>query len=136
MKIYVTAPFKWQENKSYIEDLCQNVKLSWFKDYCFIRDGGDYKGCWNPYEMMQSAKKQIISCDALLIDYDGPGSGLMIELGMAYSFNKKILLITKKGINIRSTVKGVTDAIIEYTELKDIIDPMKRLLLKWGNNKI
>ncbi|MEI7919199.1 MAG: hypothetical protein WCH65_03155 [bacterium] len=46
--------------------------------------------------MMQRAKEEVIKCDALLIDYDGPTHGRMIELGIAYAMNKKIIVITKR----------------------------------------
>ncbi len=45
---------------------------------------------------MQIAREEIGKCDALLIDFDGPASGRMIELGITYALNKKVILITKK----------------------------------------
>ncbi len=80
---------------------------------------------------MQRAKEEVIKCDVLLIDYDGPTHGRMIELGIAYTMDKKIILITKEGTSIKQTVRGVVDSIIEYKELEDIIEPMKILLSKW-----
>ena len=55
----------------------------------------------------------------------------MIELGMAYAMNKKIVVITKKGTNIKDTVRGVIDRIIEYENIEDIIEPMSKLLSEW-----
>jgi hypothetical protein len=46
--------------------------------------------------MMRRAKEKIGKCKVLLINYDGPTHGRMIELGMAYAMNKKIILITKR----------------------------------------
>jgi hypothetical protein len=77
---------------------------------------------------MQRAKEEIEKCDALLIDYDGPTHGRMIELWIAYSMNKKIIVITKQWTDIKDTVKGVSDSIIEYSQLEDIIEPMAKLL--------
>ncbi|HBB03720.1 TPA: hypothetical protein DCZ39_02320 [Patescibacteria group bacterium] len=82
--------------------------------------------------MMQKAKEEIEKCDALLIEYDGPTHGRMIELGIAYSMNKKIIVITKQGTSIKDTVKGVADNIIEYKEFEDIIEPMSKLLSNWN----
>lgn len=82
-------------------------------------------------EMMKKAKEEVIKCDALLIDYDGPTHGRMIELGIAYAANKKIILITKEGTPIKPTVRGVVNNIIEYLEIEDIIEPMKIILAKW-----
>jgi hypothetical protein len=55
----------------------------------------------------------------------------MIELGIAYAMNKKIVVITKKWTHIKNTVRGVSDSIIEYENIEDIIKPMVKLFLKW-----
>ena len=128
MKIYITAPFKGEDNKNEIEKMCSIIRESWFEDYCFVRDE---KAFDDYHKMMQRAKEEVIKCDVLLIDYDGPTHGRMIELGIAYTMNKKIILITKEGTSIKQTVRGVVDSIIEYKELEDIIEPMKILLSKW-----
>lgn len=85
---------------------------------------------------MQRAREEIGKCDALLIDFDGPASGRMIELGITYALNKKVILITKKRTLVEETVSGVTDGIVEYDNLKDIIEPMSGLLSDWKKNKI
>ncbi len=128
MKIYITAPFKGEDNKNEIEKMCSIIRESWFEDYCFVRDE---KAFDDYHKMMQRAKEEVIKCDVLLIDYDGPTHGRMIELGIAYTMDKKIILITKEGTSIKQTVRGVVDSIIEYKELEDIIEPMKILLSKW-----
>ncbi|EKD24894.1 MAG: hypothetical protein ACD_80C00145G0028 [uncultured bacterium (gcode 4)] len=129
MKIYITAPFKDGDNKDEIEKICSIVRKSGFEEYCFVRDE---KAFHNWHEMMQKAKEEIEKCDALLIEYDGPTHGRMIELGIAYSMNKKIIVITKQGTSIKDTVKGVADNIIEYKEFEDIIEPMSKLLSNWN----
>jgi len=130
MKIYITAPFKNGDNKKEIETLCAIIKKSGFDDFCFIRDIENYQKIFHDdHELMRRAKEEIAKCDALLIDYDGPASGRMIELGIAYALNKKIILIAKKEIDVRETVSGVTDSIIKYENLIDIIDPMSKLLV-------
>lgn len=132
VKIYITAPFKNGDNKKEIEEICLLVKKSGFEDFCFIRDIENYKKFFhNPHELMTRAKEEIEKCDALLIDYDGPACGRMIELGIAYAMNKKIILITKKGREIKETVKGVTDKVIEYNNLNDIVEPMSKIHLVW-----
>ena len=128
MKIYITAPFRDWENKDEIEHLCSTIKKSGFADYCFVRDEKIFT---DEYEMMRRAKEKIEECEALVIDYGGPTHGRMIELGMAYAMNKKILVITKKGTNIKDTVRGVSDRIIEYENIEDIIEPMSKLFSEW-----
>ena len=132
MKIYITASFKGADNRKYIEEICSTVKKSGFEDFCFIRDVENYQKVFHDaYELMQRAREEIGKCDALLIDYNGPGHGRMIELGIAYALNKKIVLITKKGTHVKETMAGVTNGIIEYEKLEDITNPLSELLLEW-----
>lgn len=133
MKIYITATFKGSDNRKYIEDLSSAVKKSGFEDFCFIRDVENYKKIFHDgQELMQRAMEEIKKSDALLVDFSGPSHGRMIELGIAYAFNKKIVLITKKGTFVKETVLGVTDGIIEYEKLTDIIKPLSKLHLDWS----
>ena len=129
MKIYITAPFKGGENKEEIERMCTAVRASGFEDFCFIRDIENYQKIFSDaHELMKSAKEEIEKCDALLIDFDWPATGRMIELGIAYAMGKMIIVITKKGTKIKDTILGVIDKVIEYEELDDIIEPMKKML--------
>lgn len=137
MKIYITAPFKGGDNKQEIEELCALVKRSGFEDFCFIRDVEQYQKMFHDaHELMTRAREEIERCDALLIDFDGPASGRMIELGIAYALRKKVVLITKKGTFVKETVRGVTDWVIEYEELADIVEPMAQLAEAWRHKQI
>lgn len=128
MKIYITAPFREENNKDEIENMCAIIRKYGFEDYCFVRDE---KAFDDEYEMMKRAKEEVANCEVLLIDYNGPTHGRMIELGMAYAMGKKIIVITKKGTYIKETVKGVSNSIIEYEKLEDIIQPMSKLFTEW-----
>ncbi len=120
------------DNKEEIEKLCAIVNKSGFNDFCFIRDIENYQKVFNnPYELMSRAKEEIQKCDAILLDYDGPANGRMIEVGIAYALNKKICLIVKQGVDIKETVAGISDVVITYSELEEIIEPMEELLKKW-----
>jgi nucleoside 2-deoxyribosyltransferase len=55
---------------------------------------------------MKRAKEEIEKCDVLLIDFDWPASGRMIELGIAFALNKKIILIKKQWFFVKTTVEG------------------------------
>lgn len=129
MKIYITAKFKGLDNKDEIEKLCKLVKKSWFEDFCFIRDIENYQKTFeNPYELMIKAKEEIEKCDALLINYDWAWNWRIVELWIAYAINKKIIIITKKWTQIKETIKWVSNLIIEYNNLEDIIKPLWKFL--------
>lgn len=133
MKIFITAKFKSGENKNEIEALCGYVKESGFEDFCFIRDIENYQKIFeNPEELMRRAKEEIVKSDALLLDMSDKPTGRAIEAGIAFAQNKKIIVIMKKGTIIKDTIKGIADAIIEYEDLNNIIEPMKKLHKNWG----
>ncbi len=132
MKVYITASFKGSDNRVEIERMCSLVKESGFEDFCFIRDVENYEKVFDDaHELMQRAKQEIADCDVLLIEYTGPGHGRMVELGIAYALGKKVILITKEGTFVKETISGVTDKIIDYKNLEDIVGPLKRLYLDW-----
>ena len=136
MKVYITASFKGADNKEEIEHMCALVKESGFKDFCFIRDVENYQKVFtDAHELMERAREEIEKCDVLFIEYDGPGHGRIVELGMAYALGKKVILITKEGTFVKETLRGVTDAVIEYAELEEIVQPLSELFKKWNNNR-
>lgn len=133
MKVYITASFKGSDNREEIEHMCSLVKESGFEDFCFVRDVENYEKVFdNAHKLMQRAKQEIAKCDVLLIEYDGPGHGRMVELGIAFALDKKIILLTKEGNYVKETIRGVTDGFIEYQNLEDITEPLSQLYLKWN----
>lgn len=132
MKLFITASFKEGKNKEEIEHLCSIVKESGFRDFCFIRDVENYQKIFDdPKELMTKAKKEIIDSDALLIDMTYKPTGRAIEAGIAFSEEKKIITIMKKGTKIKDTTKGISDVIIEYENIEDIVKPLSSLYEKW-----
>lgn len=133
MKVFITASFKEGKNKKEIEQLCSIVKSAGFEDFCFIRDVENYQKVFNnPKELMNRAREEILKCDALLFDATEKSTGRAIEVGIAFSNKKKIIVIMKKGTLIKDTLKGVSDAIIIYEAIEDIQKDLKRLCLEWS----
>ncbi len=58
--------------------------------------------------------------------------GRAIEAGIAFAYDKKIITIMKKGIKIKDTTKGISDMVIEYNNIKDIVNPLNLLYDKWN----
>jgi len=124
MKIFVTASFG--DTKEEIERLCRAIKTAGLEDFCFIRDVENYQKIFDdPKELMQRAKVEIEKSDALLIDMTDKPTGRMIEVGMAYSLGKKIIVIMKRGTQIKDTTGGVADTIIEYDKIEDITEKLR-----------
>ena len=130
MRVFITASFG--DSKENIEELCSVVKSAGFEDFCFIRDVENYQKVFNdPNELMQRAREEIKNSDALLIDMTDKPTGRAIEAGMAYSFGKKIVVIMKRGTQIKDTIRGVADVVIEYDVIEDISGGLKKILQKW-----
>jgi nucleoside 2-deoxyribosyltransferase len=132
MRLFITASFKEGTNKEEIEYLCSLIKKSGFEDFCFIRDVENYQKMFNdPKELMDRAREEIKKSDALLIDMTDKPTGRAIEAGIAFAQNKKIISIMKKGTKIKDTTRGISDAVIEYEDIKEIVSPLRFLFNQW-----
>lgn len=127
MRIFITASFgDSQEN---IEKLCSLVRSAGFEDFCFLRDVENYQKIFDEAKgLMQRAKEEIQKSDALLIDMTDKPTGRAIEAGIAYALGKKVIVIMKKGTTVKDTVIGISEAVIEYNEITDIVIKLKEFL--------
>ncbi len=129
MKVFITASFKEGKNKKETEQLCSIVRNSGFEDYCFARDEGYFD---DSKKMMNIAEEEIKKCDVLLFDATNKSTGRVIEVGIAYSNKKKIIVIMKEGTQIKDTLRGVADSIITYKKKEDIQKELKNLYEEWA----
>jgi len=128
-RMFITASYKGEENREEIENLCLLVRQSGFEDFCFIRDVENYQHVFDdPRELMKKAFEEIQKSDWLLIDMTDKPTGRAIEMGMAFALNKKIVTIIKRGTIIKDTVRGVSQAIIEYGNIEEIVPKLKELI--------
>jgi nucleoside 2-deoxyribosyltransferase len=127
MKVFITASFG--DSRENIEKLCSVVKSAGLEDFCFMRDVENYRKIFDdPKELMQKAREEIKKSDALLIDMTEKPTGRAVEAGIAYSLEKKIIVIMKRGTQIKDTIKGIADSIIEYDAIEDISAGLKEFL--------
>ncbi len=131
MKLFITSSFQGDDNKKEIEHLCELVKMVGFEDFCFIRDVEDYKKIFDdPQELMKRSREEISKSDALLIDMTDKPTGRAIEAGIAFALDKKVIVIAKKGTQIKDTTRGIASLVIEYDVIDDIVMPLQ----KWLSN--
>jgi len=129
-RIFITASFQEGKNKTEIENLCSLVKSAGFEDFCFIRDVEHYQKIFNnPVELMKRAKEEIEKSDYLLIDMTDKPTGRAIEAGMAYALGKKVVVIMKRGTQIRDTTRGISTTVIEYDKIDEIVEPLSQTIL-------
>ena len=131
MKLFITINFQKSDNKKEIKYLCGIAKEAGFEDFCFIRDVENYKSIFDsPQELMQRAKEEINKSDALLIDMTDKPTGRAIEAGIAYALDKKVIIIAKKGTQIKNIARGIASIVIEYDVIDNIVTPLKKWLFK------
>ncbi|KKQ31756.1 MAG: Nucleoside 2-deoxyribosyltransferase [Candidatus Shapirobacteria bacterium GW2011_GWE1_38_10] len=128
-RVFITASYQGGRNRGEIEKLCLLVRQSGFEDFCFIRDVENYQHIFDdPKELMKRAFDEIQKSDWLLINMTDKPTGRAIEMGIAFALNKKIVTIMKRGTIIKDTVRGVSQAIIEYENIEEIIPKLKELI--------
>jgi nucleoside 2-deoxyribosyltransferase len=128
-RIFITAPFQQGRNRQEIEHLCSLVKEAGFQDFCFIRDVENYEKVFDdPHELMKRTAEEIGKSDYLLLDMTNKPTGRAVEAGIAYAMNKKVILIARKGTEIKDCVRGIATAIIEYEKIEDITSELKTQL--------
>jgi nucleoside 2-deoxyribosyltransferase len=132
MRLYVTATFKGIENRAEIEALCALVEAAGWESFCFVRDVEHWEHVFDdPAELMQRSLREVMRCDALLLDMNAKPTGRAIEAGMAYATGRRVIVILPRGLPIKATVRGIADAVIEYDALADIAAPLARLRQEW-----
>jgi len=129
--MFITVSFQGNDNKKEVEQLCSLVKQAGFDDFCFIRDVENYQHVFDdPKDLMRRSFEEIKNSDWLLIDMTNKPTGRAIEAGIAFALDKKIVVIMKKGTIIKDTVIGISDSIIEYEDINDVLPKLKDLITK------
>ncbi|MCI8383483.1 MAG: hypothetical protein HFJ33_01155 [Clostridia bacterium] len=84
-----------------------------------------------PHEDKIINTKDVISnCDLVIAEVSLPATGQGIELGWADYAKIPILCINKKGTEISSSLKFITNQFIEYQSVEDMIKKMTDFIEK------
>lgn len=84
-----------------------------------------------PHENKSENTKYIISnYDLVIAEVSLPSTGQGLELGWASYNNTPILCIYKKGAEISSSLKFITNQFIEYENTEDMVEKIKEFLNK------
>ena len=79
-------------------------------------------------EMMQTAFREIDSCDILIAELTTKSIGVGIEIGYAYASKKPIYYLRKKGSEYSTTASGSADVVIVYDDASDLIEKLEQEL--------
>lgn len=120
MKIYISHSSKY-DYKNKIYDPIKNSNLVQF----------------NTFFLPHEEKNKIVNTRSIISDYDLviaevslPATGQGIELGWANYAEIPIVCIYKKGKEISSSLKFITNYFIEYEDINDMIDKISNFIEK------
>lgn len=119
MKIYLSHAKRYD----FIGELYDPIKSSdLVKSYQFIF----------PHENDQVIDCEKIfrnkECDLVIAEVSIPATGQGIELGYAEILEIPIICIYKKGSEVASSLKWISNKFIEYTDANDLINKLKKEL--------
>lgn len=69
---------------------------------------------------MKLTFEKIDICDLVMIDLTEKGVGLGIEAGYAYAKGIPIITIAKSGSDVSETLKGISNELSFYNNIKDL----------------
>lgn len=81
-------------------------------------------------EMMQTALKEIQTCDFLLAETTYKGIGIGIEAGYAKGINKPVVYLRKSQSPHSSTLSGLSNYQIIYESPEDLPQQLSRIILQ------
>jgi len=124
MKIFISHKFRRVDKKDLkqkLEIISSILEKNGHQTFIYFRD----KANWQPKEfppgkVIKESFKEIKKCDVVVgfIDHPKLSEGMLLEIGFAKAFNKKIiLLITKK--HSFPTLKAISDRVIRFDSIKD-----------------
>lgn len=81
--------------------------------------------------MMQTTLRDITRSDLLIAEVTYKAVGIGIEVGYAYALHKPIFYVRRADAEHSTTVGGLADAIIIYTDTDDLRRKLDRVLAEY-----
>jgi 2'-deoxynucleoside 5'-phosphate N-hydrolase len=81
-------------------------------------------------QMMRQAMQEIDSCDILIAELSYKAIGVGIELGYAKAKSKPVIYLRKKDSDHSTTVSGISDYSIIYTNIIDLQNQLAAIINK------
>ena len=122
MKAFISIKYREDNsNKHCIEKISSALEQNGFETVCVARDIEKWGGVQlSPEELMQRTFTEIDSSDLLVVDLTEKGVGLGIEAGYAYAKQIPIAVIARKGLDISTTLQGISQKLFLYEKFEDL----------------
>lgn len=115
-KAYLAIKFRSDySDKEWIEQLSDSLKAAGIETIVMVRDQekwGEQK--FSPKKLMDITFREIDASDMIIIEFSEKGVGLGIEAGYAFAKGKPIIVISKTGSDISSTLAGIAERVVFY----------------------
>lgn len=132
MKAYISISYrKRQELNDELNSVLEALKAFHIKPFVFVNDFRFSAG--QEKEMMQQAILLIDDCDLLIAETSDKAIGIGIEVGYAKAKGKPVIYMRNKKAEHSTTVSGISDYQITYSDTKDIGDQLSVILSRIVN---
>ncbi|HEU5293060.1 MAG TPA: nucleoside 2-deoxyribosyltransferase [Cyclobacteriaceae bacterium] len=81
-------------------------------------------------DMMKTALSEIESCDLLIAEVSDKGIGIGVEVGYAKAKGKPVLYLRQRNADHSTTVSGISDFHIAYSDTMDLKQKLSKILNK------
>ena len=125
MKIYISTKYD-PDIFPVIAGIRQVIKNLGYESYSFIEEGK----FTTEQDMMEKALKAIDQSDVILLECSRPAFGVGIEGGYAYAKKKRIIAVAAEGISFSKTIKGISEATINYQDFTNLEKRLGEKLIK------
>lgn len=128
-KAFISVSFKKKnELKDEIATIAKVLKKHNIDSFVFVNTYIFSSG--KEKEMMNKATKAIIASDFLITELTDKAIGVGIEIGYAYALGKKIIYLRKKQAEYSTTVGGIADKQIVYSNNDELKTKLEKVLSK------
>ncbi|MCW1949019.1 MAG: nucleoside 2-deoxyribosyltransferase [Candidatus Shapirobacteria bacterium] len=119
-KIFISYDFSNKEKYlKFHQELTKFLKIGHNQVYSFVF--AKHQKFKNNQDMMDQALNKIKKSDILIAEISNKQIGIGIEVGYAKALKKYIIYIRQQNSEYSTTVGGISDLIIEYSDIKDLI---------------
>lgn len=138
MKAYISISYnKRHELNDELQSIIETLKEFHIKPYVFV-DNFKFSS-EQEKEMMYQAMKSINDCDLLIAETSDKGIGIGVEVGYAKAKGKPVIYIRSKSAEHSTTVSGISDHQIIYSDINDLKDRLAAILssiITFQNRKV
>lgn len=108
-------------NRQEIESHSAIIEKSGFDAFVVVRDieaWGEIK--LSPEELMRSSFAHLKESSICILECSVKGVGLGVEAGYAHAHAIPVLILSRKGVEVSTTLKGLASSVEYYDQISDL----------------